>query len=714
MDQEKRLYKAYLDSMDTVAVLIPRHHRNGESAGFWLESGGRRCKLEISDSMLLETEKKYVCKLKDTPPFGQTHFIVNEFGEKTDLQIGSVIRTPEFDEMHFFEGSVGCSYSIESSRFTLWAPTATEANLITFHPETGESKKSPMTRGEKGSWVLEIKENMDGVFYKYEVFINKEWRQAVDPYAVAVSKNSEWGVIVDLNKTRKDRNSRPVISSNRDALIYEVHIRDATSHPKSGVDKKGTYVGLAASPSMNDIGQLTGLDYIADLGPTHIELLPFNDFGGVSDDNTDKTYNWGYNPLFFNVPEGSYSSNPNDPYSRITELKNMIDAIHQKGIAVIMDVVYNHVYIRETSSFEQLVPGYYFRHNEFGMPSNGTGVGNDFASERLMGRKFIVDSIRFWLEEYNVDGFRFDLMGIMDIQTMCEVRKLADDLHPGCLMLGEGWDLNTPLPQEKKAALKNAKKMPGISFFNDFFRDTIKGSIFDLYNRGYALGRSRLVPYAIEAFMGSSGFHKGVEGIFLCPKQSINYVESHDNHTLWDKINFCFPDELELNQKRHRLATSITILAMGIPFLHAGQEFFRTKKGIDNSYKEPDSINWLDWDRCLEFQDNVSYIKDLISFRKMHGAFRMSDSSEIKKHIEIFPIQGNTVGFHYRDVGHLGNWNNIFIVLNPDEKKKFKLPAGINDWMLLSNGQSMFFENLQFSGGNWVEAEAISLMIFVA
>ncbi|RDI44326.1 type I pullulanase [Falsibacillus pallidus] len=714
MDQEKRLYKAYLDSMDTVAVLIPYHHRNGESADFWLETGDGISKLEVQEAILLETEKKYICKLQKTPPFGQIHYIINEFGEKTDLQIGSVIRTSAFDEMHYFNGFLGCSYSSESSSFTLWAPSAAAANLITFHPGTSESKKWPMIRKEKGAWVLEIKENMDGIFYKYEVCVNKEWRQAVDPYAVAVSKNSEWGVIVDLNKTRKERISRPVFSSPNDAIIYEVHIRDATSHPKSGIDQKGTYVGFSASPSMNDGGQVTGLNYIADLGPTHLELLPFNDFGGIPDENTDNAYNWGYNPLFFNVPEGSYSSNPNDPYSRITELKNMIDAIHHKGLAVIMDVVYNHVYIRETSSFEQLVPGYYFRHDEFGMPSNGTGVGNDFASDRRMGRKFILDSVRFWLEEYKVDGFRLDLMGILDIQTMSEVKKLAEELHPGCLILGEGWDLNTPLPQEEKAALKNAKKMPGISFFNDFFRDTIKGSIFDLYNRGYALGKSRLVPSAIEAFMGSSGCHKGAEGIFLSPRQSINYVESHDNHTLWDKINFCFPGEFELNQKRHRLATSITILAMGIPFLHAGQEFFRTKKGIDNSYKEPDSINWLDWDRCLEFQDNVNYIKDLIAFRKMHAAFRMSGHSEIKEHIEIVPIQGNTIGFHYRDVGHLGKWNHIFIVLNPDEKKKVKLPEIKNRWMLLGNGQSMFLENLQTAEGKWVEAEAISMMIYVA
>jgi pullulanase len=688
MSGVNRFFQAYLDDISTITILLPFDYFGGHSSTFTLKQDHQTVPLSIEQIHHLHDAIKYVCKCPITPSFWKTVYVMDERGIKTDLQIGAVIRTAIFDEMFYYDGDdLGANYHPEETTFKVWAPTATEATLIIKKDVFSEEELVPMTRKERGVWQAIVSGDVETYLYQYEVCVNQVRNRVVDPYAKSVSLNSEWGYVVDMKKTKRPVVSLPPLSSPLDSIIYEMHVRDFTKHPNSGILKKGKYLGVIEKDRQGKGGSKTGLDYLKELGVTHVELLPVNDFAGVSDDQPDKQYNWGYNPLFFNCPEGSYATNPSHPYNRIVELKEMIHTLQQEGIRIILDVVYNHVYLREESSFEKLVPGYYFRHDAYGHPANGTGVGNDFASERLMARKFILDSVSYWLNEYHVNGFRFDLMGILDVETMQEIRKLADQYDSSILLIGEGWDLPTPLPPEQKASMNNHEKLPGIGFFNDRFRDVVKGSSFDLNHRGVALGNTSSLDDAIEVFTGSVGYKQN--GLFSSPTQTVNYVECHDNHTLWDKLIHIFSENDKWLEQRHRLATSFVLLAQGIPFLHSGQEFFRTKYGDGNSYKSPDEVNWLDWDRMEQKKENVEYVKGLIRLRKSHGAFRLSTKELIQYHLDVEAIDG-TLTAYFKQVGAYGKWEYLYLIIHPLEwEREFVLPNQ-RKWYLISDGTTFF------------------------
>ena len=639
--------------------------------------------LVIVEKTEIEEHFKYICQFEGEISFGKPYWIFDEHGGKTDLQIGAVIRTEQFDEKFYYEGNdLGVTFQAEQTCFKLWAPTATGVKLK-LRPSANEySEIIKMRREDYGVWSVCLQRDLEFYQYSFLVLVNQEWREAVDPYVKAVTANGEQGVIVKLEKTTRPRLKFPPLENPVDAIIYETHIRDFTIHHHSGVKNKGLYLGAGEWDTKGHDGETTGLSYVKDLGITHIEFLPFNDFAGVDELNPSKQYNWGYNPLHFNTPEGSYATDPSNPYSRIIELKKLIEQIHSCGLGVIMDVVFNHVYIREQSSFEKIVPGYFFRHNEIGLPSNGTGVGNDIASERRMVRKFIVDSVRYWLEEYHIDGFRFDLMGILDVTTMNEVRMTCDSLAKGILIIGEGWNLNTPLPTAQKATIANQAKIPEIGQFNDKFRDTIKGSTFNLFDKGYALGNEHLVDAAIEVITGSVGFTKKSTRLFNKPQQSVNYVECHDNYTLWDKLQGCYSESDSAVQKKyHRLATGIVLLSQGIPFLHSGQEFFRTKQGDGNSYRSPDSVNQLDWERKSKYKDNVEYMKGLIKIRKEFSCFRMRTTEEIRAHIQALSFPAPVLGCLYQLPKE-----EVILVINPSSQAHLiTLPEG--EWGILANHQ---------------------------
>jgi pullulanase len=686
-----RTFEAYLDRLNVITILIPKSYFRGIVNKFTIKNPlGETRHLPIHNRMELQTCMKYECHISFPIEIGLPYMIYEEYGAFTDLQIGAVIRTPEFDEQYYYDGEdLGIIYNEQQTVFKLWAPTATEVKLKLWSAKHQKPQILSMTRIEKGVWTISVSGNLEGYYYTYLVCVNLVWREAVDPYAVAVSVNGEHGIIVDLRKTRFPKPDLPPLSSPTDAIIYETHIRDFTIHPESGVTHKGKYLGMSEPNTKGPNETSTGLSYLKELGITHVELLPFNDFAGVDEKNPSKDYNWGYNPLHFNTPEGSYATDPSNPYARINELKQAIKTLQENGIRVIMDVVYNHVYIREESSFEKIVPGYFFRHDVHGMPSNGTGVGNDVASERKMVRKFIIDSIRFWLQEYHVDGFRFDLMGILDIDTMNEIRKVADKIDPSILILGEGWDLNTPLPSEKKANIQNAGKMPRIAHFNDRFRDYIKGSTFNLYDKGFALGNCHHHKEVKEVISGSICIGKEIKGLFGEPIQTINYVESHDNHTFWDKAAVCNAHESEeVRKKRQKLATSIVLLSQGIPFLHSGQEFYRTKQGVENSYNSPDSVNQLDWRRKSGHEKDILYIQGLIALRKYHGAFRLSTAAEIRKHLKFFEhLPESLIAYQLYNVNKYGPWKDIIVIHhNQEEKQIFSLPDK-SVWHVVCNGE---------------------------
>lgn len=688
MSPGDRTFSAYLDEMNMITILLPLAYYNGVSNRFFILEDNQKQELEIKEIIKLDTKIKYICRSDANIKLGKQLWILDEREGITDLQIGSVIRTPEFDQLFYYDGKdLGVTFQPEQIGFKLWAPTATAAKVKLTTPNQETTVEYDMNRNEKGVWFFGKNGNFELFRYSFLICINLDWREVVDPYAVSVTVNGQEGVIVDLEKTRIPKLALPRLNSPTDAIIYETHIRDFTIHPSSGVNNKGNYLGVAELHTQTKNGSPTCLSYVLDLGVTHIEFLPFNDFDGLDELNRDREYNWGYNPLHFNVPEGSYSSNPNDPYARIKELKLMIQSIREQGIRVIMDVVYNHVYVREKSSFEKIIPGYYFRHDYHGMPSNGTGVGNDIASERLMVRKYILDSIEFWMSEYHIDGLRFDLMGILDIETMNLVRAKVDEIDNTALIIGEGWDLNTPIPTEEKANIRNQRKLPRIAQFNDWFRDSIKGSTFNLYDRGFCFGNDHYYEAAMQVLAGSIGIEKPTQGIFLEPVQTVNYVESHDNHTLWDKLSVCIQNsDRAQNQKRHRLATALVLLAQGIPFLHSGQEFFRSKKGIGNSYRSPDDINWIDWNNSVLYQDNVDFIKGIIDIRKSHKAFRFSTAEEIRAHSIFLPVTKPIIAYLLKDVGDFGTWSSILILINPShDHVGIELPLE-GEWHVLANG----------------------------
>ncbi|GAE94258.1 pullulanase [Gracilibacillus boraciitolerans JCM 21714] len=384
-----------------------------------------------------------------------------------------------------------------------------------------------------GVWHTLAEGDWNNSPYHFAVTVNGEEVLVNDPYAKSMTANSEQSAVIDLNSTNpvgfRDVNYSKV--SKQDAIIYELHIRDATSSKHSGVKNKGKFLGLTEKNTRNAKGFSTGLSYISELGCTHVQLLPVQDFARVDELHPLESYNWGYDPLYYFVPEGSYSTNANHPYLRINECKEMIQAFHEENLSVILDVVYNHVFRYEHSAFEKLVPGYYFRHHQDGVPSNGSGTGNDIATERKMVRKFILECIDYWLTEYKVDGFRFDLMGLMDIETMQTIRERCLQEDRPILLLGEGWDLDTPLPPEQKATNAQSSQLLGISFFNDLFRDSMKGNLFEAENVGYANGNGYYLERIAQLVSGSC--HHKFGKIFSNPLQSINFVECHDNHTLW-------------------------------------------------------------------------------------------------------------------------------------------------------------------------------------
>lgn len=713
MDGNQRLFLSYLDEMNMITILLPMTYHNGLSSSFTLSAGLQVIQLSIAETKWIERYGKYICYFSGEISFDKTYWITDEHGGKTDLQIGSVIRTSQFDKkFHYTGNDLGITWCEGKIIFKLWAPTAINVKIKLRPPDGSFNKFIKMKRGEKGVWAGVIKDDLENYRYSYLVCVNLVWREAVDPYVNAVTVNGEQGVIMNLEKTRRHKPKLPPFEHPVDAIIYETHIRDFTIHPNSGAKHKGLYLGAGETNLIGNDGNLTGLSYVKSLGVTHIEFLPVNDFAGIDEAAAADEYNWGYNPLHYNVPEGSYATDPSEPSSRIIELKHLIEQIHLEGLRVVIDVVYNHVYIREHSSFEKIVPGYYFRHDKFGMPSNGTGVGNDLASERLMVRKFIIDSIRFWIMEYDVDGFRFDLMGILDVTTMNEIRTVCDSLKTGILLLGEGWNLPTPLPLEEKAAIINEAKLPGISHFNDWFRDSIKGSTFNLFDKGYAFGNESYYEAAKEVIAGSIGFLHKESKLFNEPSQSVNYVENHDNHTMWDKLINCSPvmDE-SLLIRHHRLATCIVLLSQGIPFLHGGQEFLRTKNGIGNSYRSPDAINQMDWVRKSNYLENTEYVKGFIMIRRKFPCFRLKSAEEIRRCLKIMPMQKPLIGCMYQNPDE--KFHEVILIINPGcSKVNVRLPDG--EWFVIANEKRIELEPSRKITQSDIIIEPVSLNIYAS
>lgn len=571
--------------------------------------------------------------------------------ETIDKEMFLFVRSNDFDNYFSYDGELGALYEKEGTLLRVWTPTAKSVEVWIYADDSfkGPSTKIEMVQKPKGIFEAYLPGDQHGTIYVYKIlFLNNRESISVDPYARATTVNGMKSVIADLNRTNPDGwgERLPAFGLPEEAIIYELHIRDFSISETSGIVNKGKFLGLTEKNTQNASGRKTGLDYLIDLGITHIQILPMFDYATVDEANlTEPQYNWGYDPLNYNVPEGSYSTDPFDPFNRIFELKQMIRTLHENGLRVIMDVVYNHVYDPKDQALERTVPGYFYRYNADGSLANGTGVGNDTASERHMMRKYIIDSVKYWAKEYHLDGFRFDLMGIHDSVTMNAIREALDKIDPSIIIIGEGWEMSTPLPEDLKASQKNAQAMPRIAHFNDSIRVALKGSDFgDEKDRGFISGKNYLEDLLLRNIKGA--MHLSSHSSYVDPEQVIQYVEAHDNLTLYDKLLRSNPDDSEeVRIKRHTLATSIVLLSQGVPFIHGGQEFLRTKAGVANSYQSPDEINQFEWERVTTYQESVAYVKGLIALRKSEYLFRLHTHEEIDTHFTMLSENFNIVAF---------------------------------------------------------------------
>ena len=603
---------------------------------------------------------------------------------------------PDYDNTEnypYYDGNdLGLTYTEQFSRFKIWSPVANQAEILLYY--TGEHeypfKIVPLQSDENGTWHTEIMGDWKGYFYTFKVNINHEWsHEVIDPYARACGVNGKKAAIINLKESNPQQwiyDSPLPFSANNlptDAIIYELHIRDVSLDKQSGIIHKGKYIGLAETGTTNNEGATTGLSHIKELGVTHIHLLPFFDFFTVDEHpHHSHQYNWGYDPLNYNIPEGSYSTNPFDGIARIKELKMMIQSIHQNGMRVIMDVVYNHTGLTEKSNFNQLVPGYYYRHKTHGGFSDASSCGNETASERPMMRKFMIDSLTYWVNEYHIDGFRFDLMGVHDIETMNLISESLHTINPEILLYGEGWTAgHSPLPDERRALKDNTRFLHKIGAFNDEIRDAIKGSTFDKHDKGFISGNFHKTN-SLKSGIVASCAHPQLNGHYsfaTSPSQTITYCECHDNYTLWDKLQLSNPDTSMADLKKmHHLALTILLTSQGIPFLHAGTEFLRSKQMIENSYKSPDSINAIKWSQKNEHSDTVDLVKNLIQLRKEHPTFRMRSATQVAENI-LFDENSpeGIIAFTLNGEAVNDPWKKIWVAYNGNsEEINLALPMG--------------------------------------
>jgi pullulanase len=542
-----------------------------------------------------------------------------------------------------------------------------------------------------------------------------------DPYARGCSANTGRTLIYDPVKTNPegwDQDRFVSLTNNTDAILYEVHIRDFSINTNSGISHRGKYLGMIEEGTKTPEGGKSGIDHLNELGITHVHLLPVNDYaGGDERQKADEYtwYNWGYDPVLFNSPEGSYASDP-DGTARQKEFKRMVQAFHQHHIGVVLDVVFNHTASTGSKSFsifDKTFPRYYYRTDASGRYANGTGCGNEFASERPMARKFIVDTIKYWMTEYHVDGFRFDLMGILDRDTMLEVCREAKKINPNTIIYGEGWDMEKVLPPKRMMTQANVKGT-GIAAFNDAIRDNIKGDAGKADASGFVQGTG-------PQYGGMERFHlnikgqstgRGSKGIeVFSPNETINYDSVHDDLCLWDKLQLSaadVPESLRINMDK--LAAGIVLTAQGVPFIHAGDEFLRSKNLVSNSYNDNDLlVNPINWSLKAKHQDVFTFYKGMIALRKAHPAFRMTEKAAVDQALDFAPnVPDNLVEYVIGNHANGDSWKNILVVYNGSGQGRDLTVSG--DWVIVANDKLAGVEPLE-SAKDKIHVEPFSLVI---
>lgn len=614
------------------------------------------------------------------------------------------------------------------THFTLWSPEAEGAEVLIYPTDlnTAATDTLAMTRGEQGTWRASVPEQLYGKFYTFRVTIGG--RQLAETPGItpkAVGTNGRRAAIIDFAATNPEgwENDRgPATASITDAVIYEMHHRDMSIHPSSGIVHKGKFLALTEPGTTNGQGASTGIDHLRELGVTHVHILPSYDYNSVDEANAPANqYNWGYDPYNYNAPEGSYSTDPANPAARVAEMKRMVQALHNAGIGVVMDVVYNHTANNDDSNFSLTAPGYFYRHRPDGTYSDASGCGNETASERAMMRQFMINSIKHWAQEYHIDGFRFDLMAIHDIETMNQIAAELRSINPNAIIYGEGWTAgDSPLPAERRALKENVAAMEGVAVFSDDIRDAIKGHYSNAADRGFATGKpgnEETVKIGIVAATAHPqvNYALGNNSRFAyasAPTQIINYVSCHDDLTLTDKLAASMPGSTEAQRQRAaRLAQTIVFTSQGTPFMFAGEEVFRDKKGVHNSYRSPDSINAIDWTLKSTNADQFDYYRELIRLRRAHPAFRMTTAADIARNIRFDRIVSpNVISYSILNNANGDEWKEIKLVFNGSATPFVaRIPRG--EWTVIARDGQINADGMGTSPGGSVTVEPTSALI---
>ena len=652
-------------------------------------------------------------------------YTIRCLGVETKLYTPSYYSTDEFEAEYTYSGNdLGATYTADKTVFRLWAPTATAVKVNLYKsgtPGTDDRiEQIEMTADVNGTWVAEKSGDLNGVYYTYLVDVDGITNEACDPYARTTGINGLRAMVIDLDATDPDgweNDKDPHYGSSiTDAVIYELHVRDLSVDESSGITNKGKFLGLIETGTTNSQGIPTGLDHMKDLGITHVHLLPSYDYASVDESKLDTPqFNWGYDPLNYNVPEGSYSTDPYNGEVRVKEFKQMVKGLHDNGISVIMDVVYNHVYNAETFCFNQIVPQYFSRVTPKGYYSAGSGCGNDTASERSMVKKYIVDSVKYWADEYHIDGFRFDLVGLIDTETINAVVEEVHKTHPNVIFYGEGWTMDTEVTKDgyTMATQKNSTETPNFAYFSDTLRDAIRGPMGSDEKSGYVAGTGGYAGTIANCFLGSPSWCKS-------PTQTINYASCHDNLALYDKLILSTRNNSEEERiKMNNLAAAIVMTSQGTPFFQAGEEMLRSKPngegGYDhNSYKSSDEINNLKWDDLnnAAYQDVYNYYKGLIAFRKAHPALRMTSAEDVSANITALDTPDSNINAFHINGGVNGETSNgLVVIFNPKaEAATITLPEG--SWNIYVNGENAGTTVLGTASGS-VTVDAISAMVLV-
>lgn len=614
------------------------------------------------------------------------------------------------------------------TRFALWSPEAESVRVFLYDTDRNSQPTDTlnMVKTNDGVWRAEVNRQLYGKFYTFSIRYGGQWlAETPGVWAKAVGTNGERAAIIDFSTTNPTGwadDHGPVVEHFTDVILYEMHHRDFSIDPSSGIVHKGKFLALTEHHTTNPTGEATGIDHLKELGITHVHILPSYDYNSVDEANMQlNQYNWGYDPLNYNAPEGSYSTDPADPAVRVRQMKEMVKALHDAGIGVVMDVVYNHTAQKDDSNFSLTAPGYYYRHRADGSYSDASGCGNETASDRQQMRNFIINSVKYWATEYHIDGFRFDLMAIHDTETMSQVAAALKEINPSIFVYGEGWTAgDSPLPVERRALKENVSQMTGIAVFSDDLRDAVKGHYSNAAGRGFATGaegNEETVRIGIVAATAHPqvDYSLGNNSRFpyaASPEMIVNYVSCHDDMCLTDKLAASMPGSTEAQRQRAaRLAQTIVFTSQGTPFMFAGEELFRDKKGVHNTYKSPDSVNGIDWNLKHINAEQFNYYVELIRLRRTHPAFRMTTAEDIARNIVLDKVsQPNLISYSIKNNANGDEWREIKLVFNgSDEACQVKIAKG--EWIVIARDGTICATGLDTCKGGMMTVEPVSALI---